>query len=93
MDKQGIHKLAGLARIRVSEAEEEKLADDLTQILHYVDTLKEVGANVSDTPELPPLYNVMRKDEDPHESGVYSKEIIDEMPETEDDYLKVKKIL
>lgn len=39
------------------------------------------------------VLNVFREDQNPTESGTYSKDLISEFPEAQDNYLKVKKIL
>jgi len=90
-----IEKLTELARIDVSDAEKEQLAHDLDGILGYVSLIKslteEKGAPESD-PEL--LVNVhLREDSEPHESGKYTKDIMDEVPAIEKGYVKVRKIL
>jgi aspartyl-tRNA(Asn)/glutamyl-tRNA(Gln) amidotransferase subunit C len=92
MNKNDIDKLAGLARIAVSEEEKERLTSDLTKILAYVDQIKDVAVNISDSPDSE-LRNVMRKDKNPHDSGVYKDDIVSAMPQSEEGYLKVEKIL
>lgn len=93
MNKDDINKLAGLARIAVSEEEKERLTSDLTKILAYVDQIKGVTASLSDKPLPSRLRNVMREDDNPHEPGAYKEELVAGMPQAEDGYLKVKKIL
>ena len=39
------------------------------------------------------IYNVMREDANPNESGMYTEIILAEAPATQDGYLKVKQIL
>ena len=92
IEKKDIEKLATLCRIEVSEEEKNILAKDMESILGYVSQIK--GA-VSATPpkEVSELYNVMREDNNPHEKGMYTKEIMDEVPDTENGYVKVKQIL
>lgn len=92
IEKKDIEKLAHLSRIEVSEEEKDILRKDMESILNYVSQIKEA---VSDVPpkEAGLLRNVMREDKNPHEKGMYTKEIMDEVPDTENGYVKVKQIL
>src|SRR3989344_6168921 len=99
VSKEEIKKLADLARIDIKVEEQEKLASEIDAILEYVGQIKSVvgsGVGGSDTPLKVRgdwgVMNIMREDENPTESGIYSKELIAEFPESEDNYLKVKKI-
>lgn len=90
--KSHIEKLAALSRIEVSEAEKDILAKDMESIIGYVSQIQEA---VSQAPEKEAgeLRNVMREDKDPHASGAYTDEIMAEVPEKENGYVKVKQIL
>jgi len=92
IEKKDIEKLAVLSRIEVSEEEKDILRKDMESILAYVSQIKEV---VSEVPpkEAGELRNVMREDNNPHHKGVYTKEIMDEVPDKENGYVKVKQIL
>ena len=100
ISKEEVKKLAGLARIGVSDEEADKLRGEMDTILEYVKVVSQFqvdehtsNENTSDQVEIGQLRNIWREDENPTESGTYSKEIIAEFPEKEGDYLKVKKIL
>lgn len=93
LSNEEIKKLADLARIRIEEDEVESLRGEMDAILDYVGQVKEVAGKFNDEIEFGAVRNVMREDENPNESGSYSKELIEEFPEREGDYLKVKKIL
>jgi aspartyl/glutamyl-tRNA(Asn/Gln) amidotransferase C subunit len=86
-----------LARIKLSDEEKETLKTDIGSILGYVSEIQKVSSEVENTKDSPlkktALCNVMREDEDPHESGLYTEKILENAPEREDDYIKVKKIL
>lgn len=65
MTNEEIEKLSKLCRIACTEEEKEKLRQNLSKILKYVDQLKEI-----DTADVPPcntvskeLYSVLRDDE------------------------------
>ncbi len=92
IEKKDVEKLAELSRIEVSEDEKEVFIKDLDAILGYVSEVQEVVTGEVE-PEAGRLHNVMREDENPHKSGEFTKEIMEEMPSTKDGYLKVKKIL
>ena len=90
-----IEKLGDLARIKLSEKEKETLKTDIEAILGYVSQIKEVSSDIERdmSGKNETLINVMREDENPHESGLYTEKILENAPEREGDYIKVKKIL
>ena len=92
IEKKDIEKLAYLSRIEVSEEEKDILRKDMESILEYVSQIKEAVSRVPEK-EAGELRNVMREDNNPHEKGIYTKEIMDEVPDTENGYVKVKQIL
>lgn len=90
-----LRKLAELARIEVPDSELEELRGQLGTILDYVGQIQ--TADTEGVPEakdsLPPLRNVFRDDNEPHETGLYTDSIVANFPKSEGGYLKVKKIL
>jgi len=93
MDKDKVLALAKLARLEISDSEAEGLSKEFEGILGYVAEVKNaVGATAHTTPVLA-LKNALRADEDAHESGLYTEAILNEAPEREGDYVKVKNIL
>lgn len=100
MNKAEVLKLAGLARIEISDSEAESLSGEFEAILGYVADIKKV-ARPSDLSQPSPklgegkggVYNVFRIDENPHESGMYTENILKNAPSREGDLLSVKKIL
>jgi aspartyl-tRNA(Asn)/glutamyl-tRNA(Gln) amidotransferase subunit C len=93
MDSKELKKLAHLARIGIGDGELEGLQKDLEQILTYVSQIQKVTKNSSVFNDMIELRNVMRKDENPHEAGLYSDALLQSVPQTEKEYVKVKKIL
>ena len=84
-----VRHIAALARLSITKKEEEKFRKDLSAILDYIEKLKKV--DVSETKETShPSFvkNVFRKDEPA--KGV--KNLLDLVPETKDNYVKVKSI-
>lgn len=93
LEIKDIEKLSKLARIKLEQAEMEKLLKEVDPILGYVAQLKEVVSTVSESKKAGELRNVMREDSDPTITGTNTKDIVDNMPDSQDDYLKVEKIL
>ncbi|KKU50065.1 MAG: hypothetical protein A3F53_01770 [Candidatus Zambryskibacteria bacterium RIFCSPHIGHO2_12_FULL_48_10] len=96
MDAQKVLNLAKLARIEMGAEEAEKLSNEFGAILNYVGEVKKVeeGNKVDKfDKEVYATRNVMREDGEPHESGLYTEQILKQAPAREGDYLKVKKIL
>ena len=87
-----IEKLAKLSRISLSNAEKESLRTDLDSILGYVAEIKEVSGKNATGAE-PYHRNVLRLDEAPHVSGMYTEALLSSAPEREEQYVRVKKIL
>jgi aspartyl-tRNA(Asn)/glutamyl-tRNA(Gln) amidotransferase subunit C len=91
-----IKKLAQLARIDMTDEEIITIGKDFDSILAYVDLVKEVN-NISveqdENKNGNVLKNVMREDIVTNARGEYRDKIIKEMPETQDGFLRVKKIL
>ena len=90
--------LAKLARIKISDAEATDLAGEFETILNYVGEVKKITSPqpLSLSKERGKgrgVFNVMREDGEPHESGIYTEKILNEAPEREGNYIKVKKIL
>lgn len=92
MKLEDVQKLALLARIEVSEQEQQEFLDDLTSILSYVDQVSSISTDGLSDPEYP-LRNVMRSDTDAHESGMYTEKILAQAPDHDVEYVKVQKIL
>lgn len=92
IDKADIQKLARLARITISDEEIKNLQDDLKTILKYVSEIKSVSSKDVKL-SIGTHYNIMREDKEPHESGIFTEDLLREAPQTERGYIKVKKIL
>lgn len=90
MNIEDVEKLAELARIELSPEEKKSLLSDMQGILEYIKQIEEVKIkNIK--PEYT-LHNVWR--EDKVVLNEFSKELIlEQFPDTQDGFLKVKKIL
>ena len=89
-----VKKLAGLARLALSDEEVTKLQNEISSIVEYIDVIQKV--ELPDVPEASPyleIENVMREDTNPHEPGVFTDVLVDQFPKKDGNFLKVKKIL
>ncbi len=99
MDITGIKKLANLSRIDIEDDEAKAMARDFDAILAYVDQIKEVSKELGNQEELVVdkkdhfLYNITREDEVTNNNTGKRKDILENAPETEDGFIKVKQIL
>ncbi len=88
-----VRKLAKLARIKLTEVEENSLAKDMGNILEYVAQIKEATANLDTSPLPGEVRNISRRDDVENSSGQYTNDILKEAPEVKDDCIAVQKIL
>jgi len=92
IDENEIQKLADLARIEVSESERIEFQKEIDQILAYVSQLS--------TTETAPVqagagehHNVFRADENPHESGAFTEDLLANAPAREGNYITIGKVI
>jgi len=98
MQIEDVKKLANLARIDMSEEEMKEIAKDFDPILAYVGQVQEalkLSESISQDkkPEDYFLHNIIREDVVINTCGEYTEKIINEIPDTQDGFLKVKQIL
>lgn len=92
VDRETIHKIAHLARLEFDEEAEERLAQNMTEILDWVDHLNEV-----DTSAVEPLTNMtlevnnFRPDE--VTQHLDRAEGLDNAPKKDNEYFRVPKVL
>jgi aspartyl-tRNA(Asn)/glutamyl-tRNA(Gln) amidotransferase subunit C len=93
LKRDDILKLAQLARLDLTEAEITEFADELSEILQYVEQLQSVDmADLKPTNQVTGLTNVTRKDE-PVDYGYAPKDLLKNVPTVQDDLIKVKRII
>jgi len=92
MELKDIEKLADLARIEMSQEEKTKILGDMDSILGFIGQIQEAKVDITER-EAGDVRNIMREDENPHESGMYTDDILREVPKVRDNYVEVKKIL
>jgi aspartyl-tRNA(Asn)/glutamyl-tRNA(Gln) amidotransferase subunit C len=98
ISKEDVRKLATLARIRTTPAEEEKLAADMEHILDYVQQIQGISGASGSGSSVPgnsvqASKNILRDDAEPHQSGVFSEDLLSAAPARQGQFVKVKKIL
>ncbi|HBA45796.1 hypothetical protein A2W67_00040 [Candidatus Nomurabacteria bacterium RIFCSPLOWO2_02_40_28] len=90
MEIKDVEALAELARIDLTEVEKQDLLKDFDSILAYVRAIEQV--QIEDTESDIILHNIWR--DDVSNQREYSKELITkQFPDSQDGFLKVKKIL
>jgi len=93
ISKNEVKDLADLARINLSPEEEKSLHADLESILDYISKLKDVDLKTIEHQDLGLVKNVMRLDENPHEAGAHTEDLLAQASGREGDFFVVKKIL
>jgi aspartyl/glutamyl-tRNA(Asn/Gln) amidotransferase C subunit len=89
--KVDVRALAELARLDVSDAEVAKLEKEIPDILKFVEQIQNVAGEVKTTS--PELRNVMRADNTPHESGIYTERLLKAAPKSEKGRVVVKQVI
>ena len=87
-----VEHVANLARLTFSEAEKEKLAEQLAKILGYIEQLNELDTeNVEPTTHALPIHNVFRQDE--AKAGIGVEKILANAPQRDGPFFAVPKVL
>lgn len=96
IERKDVEKLATLARIKMTPNEADEFKKELDPILAYVEQVREAVVSRNFEGQsfgTAAVDNVLREDGEPHESGIYTDDILTLAPHTEKGYIKVKKIL
>jgi len=92
ISKQEVEHVAKLARLELSEQEKEKLTDQLSNILTYVETLNSLDTKgVEPTSHILDLKNVMR--DDVAVQGLTQEQALANAPDKAAGHYKVPKII
>ncbi len=87
-----VKKVARLAKLELNDKEVEKLGQQLSETITYIDKLNEIDtANIEPTSQVTGLTNVFRKDE--VAPSLKLEDILPQAANTYNDYFKVKLIL
>lgn len=89
--KVDVKALAALARLDVSDEELATLEKEIPAILEFVKTIQAASAEAPESK--PTLVNVMRDDSNPHESGIYTDDLLAAAPATKDNRIAVKQVI
>lgn len=90
--KADIRALANLARLELSDEEITKLEGELPAILGFVEEIQKVSAELPKAVS-PKHRNVMRADENPHETGTYSETLLSAAPNRIGNQVAVKQVV
>ena len=94
LKREEIQHIADLARLDLTDEELEKYGSQLSDILSYIDQLKEVDtANIQPTAQVTGLENVMRADEAENWPLDETEAALGQAPEREGKYVKVRRVL
>ncbi len=94
LSKKDIEHVAELARLDLSDEEKERYGNQLSDILTYVNQLSEVDTDgVEPSAQVTGLQNQYREDEISVWDDEERKNAIKQAPETEDNQIKVKRVL
>jgi aspartyl-tRNA(Asn)/glutamyl-tRNA(Gln) amidotransferase subunit C len=94
LKNQEIKHIANLARLELTEEELEKYGGQLSDILDYIDQLKEVNTiGVEPTAQVTGLKNVLREDKIENWDEDEIKAALKDAPEKEERLIKVKRVI
>jgi len=91
MTNEDIQKLGELAKIEIKPEEAEGFKKDFESILGYINQIESV--DVSDVKETFSTKNVLQEDIAKNKTGEFSADLLSSAPNTENGFIKVKKIL
>lgn len=92
ISREDVEHVARLARLSLSDAECERMREQLSGILAYIDTLRDLDTGaVEPTSHAVPLVNVMRDDE--VRPGLPPEEMLANAPDPAGDLFRVPRII
>ncbi len=94
LKREQIDHIAKLARLELTEEELKKYGSQLSDILNYIDQLKEVDTtDIEPTAQVTGLENALREDAKEDWDKTESEEALRQAPELENGQIKVKRVL
>lgn len=93
MKNEDIQHLAKLARISISPEDGERMATDIETVLAYVNEIQEIVGDETIEKETGPHFNQVREDGEPHESGLYTEDLLNASATRNGKYIQVQKVL
>ncbi len=91
LKKETVEKIADLARLEIDKKTKERMREDLSEVLDYVEKLKEVDTSGVDFKSTSPIKNRARKDIAKDTSDP-EKEKMRSMGKHKEDYFQVESI-
>ena len=92
VSKKDVEYVAGLARLEFKEEEKDNFVNDLNKILNYMEKLDELNTDDVDI-VVNPYYIENKYREDNVEKSMELKEVIDNAPESLEEYVIVPKVI
>ncbi|WP_251862034.1 Asp-tRNA(Asn)/Glu-tRNA(Gln) amidotransferase subunit GatC [Clostridium sp. Marseille-Q2269] len=92
VSKKDVEYVAELARLEFKEEEKDNILDDLNKILSYMEKLDELNTDNEDI-VVNPYYIENKYREDNVEKSMELKEVIDNAPESLEEYVIVPKVI
>ncbi|MBU0722429.1 Asp-tRNA(Asn)/Glu-tRNA(Gln) amidotransferase subunit GatC [Patescibacteria group bacterium] len=94
LSKQEIQHIAKLARLDLTDDELKKYGSQLSDVLNYIDQLKEVNVkDVEPTAQITGLENVLREDVVKDWDKKEVEQALADAPEKEGRFIKVKRVI
>ncbi len=91
ISKDDIKKLATLSRLQISDSELESVSKEIGSILEYVGTIN--SAIAGEEENSPEIYNNLREDENPNDTGAQTETLLSSAPKREENFVKVKQVM
>lgn len=92
MNTEAVQKLATMMRMEISAEEAESIGRDMDAVIGYIDQLSQIDTSAITSTE-PLLSNIAREDVATNDSGSYTEQILAEVPEVDNGFVKVKKVM
>ncbi len=93
ISKEEVQHIAKLARLELTEKEVVKMQKDLSLILSYFNVLKKAPKVAKITKAVKIVKNALRKDEVIQKPAGLASNLVAQVPDKKDNYIKVKSIL
>lgn len=91
INQEEVIHIAKLARIEFTKEEDQKLTEELSEIIDYVEALEKASTEGLDSiGQISGLENVMREDE--IKTGISIEKILQNAPDKYDNFIKTKKV-
>lgn len=92
VDKETVHKIASLSKLKFDDEEFERIANDLNRMLDFVEKLEELDTNgVEPLIYMTDEHNILRSDATNHR--ITHEEALKNAPEKDSDFIRVPKVL